>query len=115
MKLKNPAIYVRNYCFFCARVMREIQQLGMDMEVKNIWENPDYERELRDAMRRTTVPVLYYEDEEGKSVWLPESTDIIEFLRIFLKMFCFESDLNLLLISDIMIFSSVILVICINY
>ena len=78
---QKPEIYVRNYCGFCYKVMRAIDSLGVDVEVKNIWASEQDMLNLKNATGRTTVPVLRYWDEDGNENWLPESNDIIEYLR----------------------------------
>ena len=77
----KPEIYVRNYCGFCYKVMRAIDSLGIDVEVKNIWANEQDMQNLKQATGRTTVPVLRYWDENGAEIWLPESNDIIAYLQ----------------------------------
>ena len=60
--------------------MQTIKNLGMEVEIRNIWEDSTHENDLVNATKRSTVPVLYYEDEQGEAVWMPESRDIIAFL-----------------------------------
>ena len=52
-------------------VMQTIEKLGLDIPIKNIWENQEHERALIDATGRAVVPVLYYEDNEENPVWMP--------------------------------------------
>ena len=72
---------MRHGCFYCSRVMSAIAQWGIEVEIRNIWEDPEYEKQLIIATNRTVVPVLYYEEEDGEANWLPESDDIIQFLN----------------------------------
>lgn len=78
---KPYRLYVRDYCGFCNRVMQVVQHLGIDIEVRNIWQNRDYEQELVAATGRGTVPVLAIDEGNDKTRWLPESGDIIRFLQ----------------------------------
>ena len=81
LKNKSLILYVRDYCMYCSRVLRAANQLGMELEVRNIWEDPAFERELVEATGRTVVPVLAINDLEGDRTWMPESRDIIRFMQ----------------------------------
>ncbi len=74
-------LYVRDYCGFCHRVLRVIDRLGLNVEIRNIWQSGEAERELIYATGRHTVPVLRIVDNTGDSRWLPESGDIIRYLE----------------------------------
>jgi glutaredoxin 2 len=62
-------------------VLRAIDTLGLDVELRNIYEVPDYLRELRDVRGRTTVPVLRITSAGGEDRWMPESADIVRYLQ----------------------------------
>jgi len=70
-------IYVRNYCGYCYKVVHVIKTLRLDIEIKNIWADPDSKNDLVSATGSSRVPVLRYKDEQGQDIWLPESDDII--------------------------------------
>ncbi|MDH3693178.1 MAG: glutaredoxin [Gammaproteobacteria bacterium] len=74
-------LYHRDMCMFCWRVQHTIKKLGIEVESRNIWQDAEYERELVEARGRNTVPVLRIIDNEGNSTWLPESSDIIHYLK----------------------------------
>ena len=74
------SLYQFAACPFCARVRRVIEELNAPVELRDIFENPTYRDELMQARGRTTVPVLRC-DAEGRSRWMPESADIIAYLR----------------------------------
>ena len=74
-------LYVRDYCMFCHRVLRTVEDLGVEIEVKNIWQDRGHEQELLQATGRGTVPVLKIKQPEDDDKWLPESTDIIQYLQ----------------------------------
>ena len=78
---KSLKLYVRDYCMYCSKVLRAANQLGMELEIRNIWEDPEHERELVEATGRRVVPVLAIDDSEGGRTWLPESRDIIRFMQ----------------------------------
>ena len=72
---------MRHGCYYCSMVMQTIDNLGLDIEIKNIWEQDEHELALLDGTGRGVVPVLYYEDDDEKPVWMPESSDIVRFLK----------------------------------
>ena len=77
----NLILYLRNMCMFCWRVQHTIDKLGIEVESRNIWQDAQYERELMEARGQGTVPVLRIIDDEGNSTWLPESSDIVDYLN----------------------------------
>ncbi|MXX15849.1 MAG: glutaredoxin [Gammaproteobacteria bacterium] len=74
-------LYARGGCWYCHSVLRAIERLGLDVEVRNIWESEEAARELLQATGRLTVPVLRIHDAGGDIRWLPESADIIRYLE----------------------------------
>ena len=80
-EIKNLKLYMRNGCGFCVMVIREIKRLGISVEPKNIWEDEQANQDVLANTGAKVVPVLYYEDNEGNAHWMPESIDIIYFLR----------------------------------
>jgi len=80
--VKQPlTLYVRDYCMYCSRVLLAADQLSLEIDVRNIWEHPAYERELVEATGKRVVPVLAIGEPEGDRTWMPESRDIIRFLK----------------------------------
>ena len=75
-----PEIYVRNYCGYCYKVVHAIKTLKLEIDIKNIWADPDSKNDLVSATGSSRVPVLRYKDEQGCDIWLPESDDIITHL-----------------------------------
>jgi glutaredoxin 2 len=75
------ALYYFDSCPFCIRVRRVIDALGIDVELRNIYEEPGYLEELRAARGRTTVPVLRITSADGEERWMPESADIVSYLQ----------------------------------
>lgn len=80
-EIKNLKLYMREGCGFCVMVMREMNRLGMDVPLNNIWQDESHNQSLIKHTGRTSVPVLYYEDTQGQGHWMPESIEIIYFLR----------------------------------
>jgi glutaredoxin 2 len=62
-------------------VLLAADQLSLEIDVRNIWEHPAYERELVEATGKRVVPVLAIGEPEGDRTWMPESRDIIRFLK----------------------------------
>ncbi len=75
------ALYHFDGCPFCRMVRRAIKELELDIELRDIHEQPRYRAELIAARGRSTVPVLQCTGADGTARWMPESRDIIEFLR----------------------------------
>lgn len=80
-QLQGHAIYGYPQCPFCARVLRAVDALGLDVEFRNTLESSDHRRDLVEATGRATVPVLRIESEDGLVRWMPESADIIDYLE----------------------------------
>ncbi len=74
-------LYHFDACPFCRWVREEISELGIDVELRDIFENTDDRDDLVDARGRTTVPVLRITSPDGDDRWMPESRDIVEYLR----------------------------------
>ncbi len=74
------ALYITPLCGFCHYVMSAIDQLGLDVEIRDITTNRADMMALFQARQRTTVPVLRITtDEEDR--WMPESRDIVQYLQ----------------------------------
>lgn len=75
------ALYLYEGCPFCIMVLSAIEQLGIDVELRNIFDNPEFRDELVAARGRTTVPVLRITGSGGEERWMPESRDIVSYLQ----------------------------------
>lgn len=75
------ALYHSPFCGFCVRVMRVIDELGIDVELRNTLLEPARYQELVAARGRATVPVLWIQANDGSTTWMPESQDIIQYLK----------------------------------
>ncbi len=79
----KPALYHFNGCPFCAIAKSAIERLGVDVELRDIYESLgsiNYYNELIDALGRATVPVLRITSADGEESWMPESRDIVSYL-----------------------------------
>jgi len=75
------ALYHFNGCPFCGMVRSGIERLGVDVELRDIFENSQYRGELIEARGRATVPVLRITSPNGEERWMPESHDILRYLE----------------------------------
>ena len=76
------SLYGYPQCPFCQRVLRAIEALGLEIELRNTLLEPERRDELIAALGRGTVPVLRIEDAgEGEVEWLPESAEIVAYLE----------------------------------
>jgi len=75
------ALYHFEGCPYCSRVRRVIDKLGIDVELRDILEDPTYLKELNEARGRRTVPVLRIIGADGEERWMPESADIVWYLE----------------------------------
>ncbi len=75
------ALYHSNGCPFCHIVRSSIDRLGIDVELREIFENPQHRDDLVAARGRATVPVLRITSPNGDERWMPESRDIVRYLE----------------------------------
>jgi glutathione S-transferase len=75
------ALYNSDACWFCARVRQTIQQLGLDIEIRDAVGNGVHREDLRSGGGKTQVPCLRIEDGQGPVRWMYESADICRYLE----------------------------------
>ena len=75
------ALYYMDGCPFCNIVRAEIDELGIDVELRSIIDELQYRNDLIEVRGRATVPVLRITSPGGEDRWMPESQDIIRYLR----------------------------------
>lgn len=75
------ALYEYDGCPYCAMVRSAIDRLGIDVELRDIFENSQYRDDLIEARQRATVPVLRITSADGEDRWMPESRDIMRYLE----------------------------------
>jgi glutaredoxin len=79
------ALYYYDGCPFCHMTLKaldKIKQDGeLDIELRHIRRQPQYRTELIKQGGKPQVPCLRIELAEGKTTWLYESRDIIDYLR----------------------------------
>lgn len=76
----SVVLYKSQFCPYCMRVTRYVEQAGIELPEKDVNRDPDARRELIAGGGRSMVPCLRIE-EDGQVRWLYESLDIIEYLR----------------------------------
>lgn len=74
------ALYHFPYCPFCVRVKNRMEQLGLNIEERDIRQERAFADELYEGGGRYTVPCLRITNPDGAVVWLYESADIIDYL-----------------------------------
>jgi glutaredoxin len=75
------ALYHFEGCPYCSRVRRVVDKLGIEVELRDIFENQTYLKELNEARGRRTVPILRIIGTDGEERWMPESADIVRYLQ----------------------------------
>lgn len=75
------ALYHFDGCPYCSMVRSAIDQLGIDIELRDIFQDSQYRDELVEARGRATVPILKIVSPAGEDRWMPESRDIVSYLQ----------------------------------
>jgi glutaredoxin len=75
------ALYYYETCGFCARVRATIDQLEIDIELRDIHRDPEHYQRLVAEGGAGTVPCLLIESKDGHDEWLYESGDICDYLE----------------------------------
>jgi glutaredoxin 2 len=74
------ALYHYDSCRYCAKVRDALDRLGVEVELRDVLEEPEHMKALVGARGRRTVPVLRIR-KEGGDEWMPESDDIVRYLE----------------------------------
>ncbi len=75
------SLYQYASCPFCGLVLRAVDALGLEVELRDVLAEPDRLQELVEATGRRTVPCLKIESEDGSVEWMHESRDIVSYLE----------------------------------
>jgi glutathione S-transferase len=75
------SLYHRPSCSYCVQVRMTAERLGIALELRDVRQEPRWREELLAACGRATVPVLRIDHADGTTRWLPESLDIIRYLK----------------------------------
>ncbi len=74
------ALYHFSGCPFCSMVRSAIDRLGINVELRDIFQDSQHRNDLIEARGRATVPVLLITSPDGEERWMPESRDIVHYL-----------------------------------
>jgi len=74
------ALYYFPTCSYCRLVLRSIDRLGLDVDLRDIHLEKENREDLVQARGRSTVPVLRITSPGGEERWMPESRDIVRYL-----------------------------------
>jgi len=75
------ALYYFPSCPFCAIAREPIERLGIEVELRDIYQDRKFLEELLAARGRATVPVLRITTADGEDHWMPESHDIVRYIE----------------------------------
>jgi glutaredoxin len=75
------ALYHYNGCPYCSMVRAAIDRLGIDVELRDIFQDAQDRDDLVKVRGRATVPVLRITSPDGEDRWMPESRDIVSYLQ----------------------------------
>lgn len=76
----SHALYYYDACPYCQRVLRFLEEAGIEVEMRNTLRDPAARAELLRGGGRGMVPCLRIR-EDGREHWLYESADIIAYLK----------------------------------
>ncbi|GJL81553.1 MAG: hypothetical protein DHS20C01_11870 [marine bacterium B5-7] len=79
------SLYYRDWCGACFVVKRAIKQLGLEVELRNVFANDIWYRQLVTARGRGTVPVLRRDLDDDTTDWMGESRDIVRYLEEYYR------------------------------
>ena len=79
LRAKNYSLYQFHACPFCVKVRRALHQLNIGIHLHDA-KNEEIGNKLLTEGGKLKVPCLRIED-DGKTQWMYESTDIIAYLR----------------------------------
>ena len=81
MKAPNLALYHFDSCPYCERVRGALRRLDLEIELRNVQNEPKWRQELVSATGKQMVPCLRIEQAGDTARWLHESADIIRYLE----------------------------------
>jgi len=77
--MSNIELYELEGCPYCAKVIKKLEELGLDYEPHMVPADHGERTEVKEVSGQTAVPVLV--DEEHGVEGMPESDDIVEYLE----------------------------------
>jgi len=79
--MSSYALYYYDQCPFCQLVLRGLNKINAQIELKNTLTTPSNRQELMQGGGRTTVPCLRITQDNGQVQWMYESSDIARYLQ----------------------------------
>lgn len=75
----SVTVYWRPGCVFCHRLLAQLRQAEIDVELHNIWEDPDAAAFVRSVARgNETVPTVTV---QGRSLVNPAASEVVAAVR----------------------------------
>ncbi|MGB5563688.1 MAG: glutaredoxin [Sedimenticolaceae bacterium] len=78
---RGLALYQFRACPFCVKTRRAIKRLGLNIELRDARNDPEWRQQLLAEGGRLQVPCLYIPGDAGEARWLYESNEIIAYLE----------------------------------
>lgn len=78
---KSMVIYQFKTCPFCIKVRRELARLSLTIPLLDAQHDTQHKEALLQGGGRVQVPCLCITDEQGKKMWIYESSEIISYLH----------------------------------
>ena len=75
------SLYHQQSCPYCEITRRAIDQSSLTVELRDILLEPHYFNELIDQGGKVQVPCLRIDTDDGRSLWLYESSEIIQAIQ----------------------------------
>jgi glutaredoxin len=77
--VRDVVVYWRPGCYFCQRLLRELEAAGLEVELRNIWEDPDAATFVRSVARgHETVPTVTI---DGEALVNPDPRLVVDAVR----------------------------------
>ena len=80
-KTSNLALYQFHSCPFCVITRRTLRRLGLNVELRDAQNDPQWSSELTEQGGKRQVPCLRITKEDGEVEWLYESKEIRRYLQ----------------------------------
>ena len=80
-KTSNLALYQFYACPFCITTRRAMRRLGLNIEIRDAQNDPQWAQELIEQGGKRQVPCLRISNKNGNVEWLYESKDIMNYLE----------------------------------
>ena len=79
--IQHLSLYYFPSCPFCRIVLKQINRMELDIELRNIHQDAGFKKELIAGGGKKTVPCLRIDSDHKSPIWMYESMDIVAFLQ----------------------------------